>query len=60
MISCKLPKMIGTKIPTLDKVAPWHEDGLVNPTRIRGAAARASSGDTVHDQRNVSQRDFHQ
>jgi len=50
MISRKLPKMIGTKIPTLDKVVPWNEDGPVNPTRSRGVAARASSGDTIHDQ----------
>lgn len=60
MIATKLPTMIGTKLPTLDKVAPRNEDGLVNPTRTRGAATRASSGDTVHDQRAIPQRDFHQ
>ena len=60
MISRKLPKMIGTKIPTLDKVVPWNEDGPVNPTRSRGAAAGARSGDTIHDQRDVSQGDIDQ
>ena len=31
MIASKLPKMIGTKIPTLDRVAPRKEDGAGQP-----------------------------
>ena len=58
MISSKLLTMIGMKIPTLDKDAPWNEDGLVNSSRPRGAAARARSGDPIHDERDVSQRDI--
>jgi transposase len=58
MIGSKLPRMIGTKIPTLDKVAPWKEDGLVNSSRFRGAAARVRSGEPIHDQRDVSQRNI--
>ncbi len=59
MIGCKLPKMIGNKIPTLDNAAKWNEDELVIPKRSMGAA-HAKSGDTIYDQGYVPQRGLHQ
>lgn len=52
-------RLIGMKIPTLDKTAPWNEDEVVTPNRSRGAA-HVRSGDTVHDEGHVSQGTFDQ